>query len=597
MEVARQQAKTELKKSLKTDVLGLRERNFPGYELPFTLRGQHQLDHFSDSEHESQNADGEYDDMQVRDDLDSQVLETIEKNYQLYKDELNDRATEQEGLQKQGSVKFDEDPEFARQTIRTTISSGKFRMTDDVKPQLEPERDFEKLRARIKLKAIKKFTEDDQKKKAREYQYETKLAEGKREIQNKPKRKIHGPIERRRSFTEMQLKFEENLAIYEEMNPDTSERSFRDRDTISRMQKAMRYPIPEQLMNQPSKFWLKIDSFTHELYSFQNLTAHCDDKIELVAPRNSSESEEVVNLDSSDEEVKQKEQVEGPTSKYVFQESLVDMQPFHLQRMGVFPHKHRENEPPLKLILKANPLSQIKETMEAFQLVQEGPPLTEEEIALQKLKEEEEEENNKLGLKKEKVEKPRGTKYTNAQCDEIYEHYCDFYKTPRTKISKWLVPADNNRRKLSIKNYALNEQQIKAICATMPFIPDLFELELVRCQITDMMSTLFLFAAYFCPSLKRFCLVSNPISTNFKTSLLLIQEQIDGDKFLEFNFAYSVQKVELMDTFAKAIRLPLVKLNLEGIPLGMQATRKMSSWLLQTASIKDLNLMKCGLAD
>lgn len=89
----------------------------------------------------------------------------------------------------------------------------------------------------------------------------------------------------------------------------------------------------------------------------------------------------------------------------------------------------------------------------------------------------------------------------------MYEHYCDYYKTPRTKITKWIVAADNNKRKLSIRNYALNEQQIKAICATLPFIPDLYELELVKCQITDMMSTIVLFAAYFCPSLKRLSLV------------------------------------------------------------------------------------------
>ena len=63
-------------------------------------------------------------------------------------------------------LRFDADEEFARSTIITAKSNREEdgdKFSDD--EEIEPERNFEKLRARIKLKSIKKFEEDEKRKK------------------------------------------------------------------------------------------------------------------------------------------------------------------------------------------------------------------------------------------------------------------------------------------------------------------------------------------------------------------------------------------------------------------------------------------------
>jgi hypothetical protein len=169
------------------------------------------------------------------------------------------------------------------------------------------------------------------------------------------------------------------------------------------------------------------------------------------------------------------------------------------------------------------------------------------------------------------------------------------FRIPKQKFSKYIVPADNNRKKLSIRYKVLTEQQVKAVSATIPFIPDIYECEIESCHVTDIMSTVLLFACFMNPSIKRFALIRNPVRTNFKLSLLMLVN-LDPNKFTEINIAYSIQQVEQMETMSKAFKTSLIKLNLEAIPLGMNATRVMSRWLLEINNLKDLNLMKCGLA-
>lgn len=71
------------------------------------------------------------------------------------------------------------------------------------------------MKARIKLKAIKKFTEDENHRKVKEQRLREAEAMGiNRPTSAERKRKKHEPIKRRRSFTEIQIKFEENLQLY-----------------------------------------------------------------------------------------------------------------------------------------------------------------------------------------------------------------------------------------------------------------------------------------------------------------------------------------------------------------------------------------------
>jgi hypothetical protein len=54
-------------------------------------------------------------------------------------------------------VRFDTDDDFAQSTIFTATRNKGFTSDASDEEMVEPERDFDKLRARIKLRAIKKF--------------------------------------------------------------------------------------------------------------------------------------------------------------------------------------------------------------------------------------------------------------------------------------------------------------------------------------------------------------------------------------------------------------------------------------------------------
>jgi hypothetical protein len=59
-------------------------------------------------------------------------------------------------------LRFDDDEDFARTTIFTATTNKEFKDSDGSDgDQKEPERDFDKLRAKVKLRAIKKYKEDE----------------------------------------------------------------------------------------------------------------------------------------------------------------------------------------------------------------------------------------------------------------------------------------------------------------------------------------------------------------------------------------------------------------------------------------------------
>lgn len=74
----------------------------------------------------------------------------------------------------------------------------------------------------------------------------------------------------------------------------------------------------------------------------------------LRAPKNSSESSDNYNLDySTEEEVKKKDAMDDKPPEPIFEENFVALQPWDLEKLNVFPHKHRDNEPPVRLLNQA----------------------------------------------------------------------------------------------------------------------------------------------------------------------------------------------------------------------------------------------------
>ena len=62
----------------------------------------------------------------------------------------------------------------------------------------------------------------------------------------------------------------------------------------------------------------------------------------------------------------------------------------------------------------------------------------------------------------------------------------------------------------------LNENQMKALACTIPFIYGIYECEFANNQITDIMSVVLLLSAFINPCVKKFTYVGNYARNTFK---------------------------------------------------------------------------------
>lgn len=101
------------------------------------------------------------------------------------------------------------------------------------------------------------------------------------------------------------------------------------------------------------------------------------------------------------------------------------------------------------------------------------------------------------------------------------------------------MPTDNERSKFSIKNLTLDENTTKALACTVPFIPDIYEIEFANNLISDIMSNIVLISCYMNPWLVRINFVSNFAKINFNKTLVALMKGNPG-KIKEVNTSYSI---------------------------------------------------------
>ena len=148
-------------------------------------------------------------------------------------------------------------------------------------------------------------------------------------------------------------------------------------------------------------------------------------------------------------------------------------------------------------------------------------------------------------------------------------------------IKRHILPADNQKTKLSFRNMQLSEVQCKAIALTIPFIHDIYEVEFINNQITDLVSTLLLLSAYINPSVKRFTYVSN-LGRNTLRRTLIELTKFNPEKITELNLSRSLTQLEIMEQVTKSFHYNhLVKLNIAGNGLSINASRILNIFLLK----------------
>lgn len=106
-------------------------------------------------------------------------------------------------------------------------------------------------------------------------------------------------------------------------------------------------------------------------------------------------------------------------------------------------------------------------------------------------------------------------------------------------IKNFILPTDNEKTKFSIKNLTLDENTTKALACTIPFILDIYEIELSNNMISDMMSSIVLLAIFMNPSIVRINYVSNFAKINFNKTLVALMKGHPG-KIKELNSSYSI---------------------------------------------------------
>ena len=78
---------------------------------------------------------------------------------------------------------------------------------------------------------------------------------------------------------------------------------------------------------------------------------------------------------------------------------------------------------------------------------------------------------------------------------------------------------DPKNTKLSIKNYQLDDQTVKAIACVLPYIHDITELEFHNNQMTDIVSSSLVVAFFMNPYLRRITVAYNYLRSTFCKTL------------------------------------------------------------------------------
>lgn len=127
----------------------------------------------------------------------------------------------------------------------------------------------------------------------------------------------------------------------------------------------------------------------------------------------------------------------------------------------------------------------------------------------------------------------------------------------------------------------VSEGLCKSLALTIPFIYDIYEVEFVNNQVTDLLSTLLLLSAYINPSVKRFSFVSNHGRNTLRRTLIELCKE-NPHKITELNLSRSFTQLEIMEQVTRSFHYNhIVKLNISGNGLSINAARILNLFLLK----------------
>ena len=395
----------------------------------------------------------------------------------------------------------------------------------------DPQGHFDKLKARIKLKAYKKF-EEDQVRKANE---EARLAVAKDEEQfgvdgkkkkkpskNRPPIKLEPP-KVRRTFSECQMKYHGADDMFNPMK-NIKQPTLTDQMIIGFMTQVNRFPIPETLLRpQTGKpFSLFIDSLINDAYRLKTVEAWADFKPALAAPENSQESEDDFFIEDSDSEEEEDDLVKiqsdqkstrklkpdqvlklaASTDVVIFDMDILQTSAFRLQSVKQFPYRSKSGEIPQNLLLV--------------------PKLSYLFDCLQKI-----EAQQKEGL------------FPTELLQNVFDYYCKECDASSFKLIDLYDDEDSSSVKLSLKNFQLDDNQVKALALVLPYLHDIHEIDFNNTQMTDMCAAALALSFFMNPSLHSLTISHSFLQETFCRTLASLIS-MSSEKITKINLMGSV---------------------------------------------------------
>ena len=126
---------------------------------------------------------------------------------------------------------------------------------------------------------------------------------------------------------------------------------------VDAMQKASRWPIPESLIGRKenTRYELKVDDIMIDAYLGDATAEWTTTRQDIDAPYNTmySDDDKLYHSSDDDEEVEKTHavvKVKDTGAEFKFDLRLLDVSPFRMEAMKLYPYKFREGETPIKLL-------------------------------------------------------------------------------------------------------------------------------------------------------------------------------------------------------------------------------------------------------
>jgi hypothetical protein len=275
--------------------------------------------------------------------------------------------------------------------------------------------------------------------------------------------------------------------------------------TIMQMIKAGRFPTRELIMNIPYQYEFFVDSITTAGYNSEEIDAYAAEEPELEVPENSDasvyeygleddssaeeESEEEKAPDKPEEPKKEKPKKKEaqPKAPKVRKESL-DCHGFAVMALGAYPGVMAEGEIPNQLLAERL-----------------GGKI----------------ENLGMVVAELKAVFEKGKLFPSLkQTQQCYEQYCSEFRTTPVQLADYF---DERLGKLHVVNQSMPDNQVKALCCTIPLIQGLKHVSFENNNINDQMAAAILMACYMAPDCTIITFKGNFLRATFSNTFYVLR--------------------------------------------------------------------------